>query len=114
MYCDRHRLRLSTAKAFIRGPAEIETADFLSPKGNRDSAIHTLANGFLASANRRIQENEWQLLNDFVKASSLVTAWFRRLANREVLCLQRRESQTACDSLAYLAPQLGRWDKLDE
>jgi hypothetical protein len=29
----------------------------------------------------------------------------------EVLCLPRRESQPACDSLDYLAPQLGRWDK---
>jgi len=34
----------------------------------------------LCSDNRRIQENEWQILNDFVKASSLVTAWFRSLA----------------------------------
>jgi hypothetical protein len=32
------------------------------------------------SDNRRIWENEWQILNDFVKASSLVTPWFRRLA----------------------------------
>jgi hypothetical protein len=30
--------------------------------------------------NGPIPENEWQILNDFVKASSLVTAWFRRLA----------------------------------
>jgi hypothetical protein len=30
--------------------------------------------------NCQIQEKEWQILDDFVKASSLVTAWFRRLA----------------------------------
>jgi len=94
---------------------------------------------------------------DFVKASSLVTAWFPRLAcvgalnpclalrhssssfgscaarallfcpatrNWNIgtqpvlstggLCSPRRENQTACDSLDYLGPQLGRWDKLDE
>jgi hypothetical protein len=34
----------------------------------------------LVCDNGRIPENKWQILNDFVKASSLITAWFRSLA----------------------------------